>query len=144
MHFSDSLVQSLVIYMHGISNRSHICRFKQGAKGLTQVQGSFVTICCCEYLGPVRRVADAPRLAGVPVTNLILQRRTIFLTISDSRHEHVTPIASGSGYVERRIEKAVPEVMYFEAVDRMLERAMPSERQGSEWGVRAVKGPFKR
>ena len=30
------------------------------------------------------------------------------------------------------------------AVDTLLERAMPSERQVEEWGVRALKGPFKR
>lgn len=30
------------------------------------------------------------------------------------------------------------------AVDVLLERAMPSEMQFAEWGVRALKGPFKR
>ena len=30
------------------------------------------------------------------------------------------------------------------AVDAILERAMPSERQSAEWGVRSVKGVFQR
>lgn len=33
---------------------------------------------------------------------------------------------------------------WVEAVDTMLERAMPSERQSVEWGERALKGPLAR
>ena len=29
-------------------------------------------------------------------------------------------------------------------MDKLIERAMPSECQSAEWGVRAIKGPFKR
>lgn len=38
----------------------------------------------------------------------------------------------------------VPRSSYLGAVDTLRERAMPSERQSAEWGVRAMKGPFKR
>ena len=31
-----------------------------------------------------------------------------------------------------------------DAVDKLLERAMPSERQSAEWGVHPIKGPFRR
>lgn len=33
---------------------------------------------------------------------------------------------------------------YLKAVDILLERAMPSERQAADWGVRSLKGPFGR
>jgi len=33
---------------------------------------------------------------------------------------------------------------YIAATEMLLDRAMPSERQSAEWGVRAIKGPFKR
>lgn len=32
--------------------------------------------------------------------------------------------------------------MYLGALDIIMERIMPSERQSAEWGVRAIKGPF--
>lgn len=38
----------------------------------------------------------------------------------------------------------VPESALLAAVDAVLQRAMPSERQSAEWGVRAVKAPFGR
>ena len=38
----------------------------------------------------------------------------------------------------------VPRSSWMAAVEVMLERAMSSERQSAEWGVRALKGPFKR
>lgn len=38
----------------------------------------------------------------------------------------------------------VSKSFYLSAVDTLFERAMPSERQSAEWGVRAMKCPFKR
>ena len=38
----------------------------------------------------------------------------------------------------------IPQIPWLAAVDTMLERAIPSERQSAEWGVRALKCPFKR
>ncbi len=38
----------------------------------------------------------------------------------------------------------VPRTAWMAAIDTLLERAMPSERQSAEWGVRAIKGPFGR
>jgi len=38
----------------------------------------------------------------------------------------------------------VPEAAALAAVDFVLQRAMPTERQAAEWGVRVMKGPFPR
>jgi len=38
----------------------------------------------------------------------------------------------------------VPSNAFLAATEVMLERAMPSERQSAEWGIRSIKGPFKR
>lgn len=38
----------------------------------------------------------------------------------------------------------IPAAASLAAVDALIEKAMPSERQSAEWGVRALKGPFKR
>ena len=38
----------------------------------------------------------------------------------------------------------VPESAYLSAIDYVLQNVMPSERQSAEWGVAALKGPFKR
>ncbi|CDF33017.1 unnamed protein product [Chondrus crispus] len=38
----------------------------------------------------------------------------------------------------------IPCSLALAAVDTILQRAMPSERQSAEWGVRAIKGPFAR
>ena len=40
--------------------------------------------------------------------------------------------------------EGIPESAALAATDQLLQRAMPSERQSAEWGVRAVKGPFGR
>lgn len=45
---------------------------------------------------------------------------------------------------EHGARSGVPRAAWLAAVDLMLERAMPSERQSAEWCVRAIKGPFKR
>ena len=34
--------------------------------------------------------------------------------------------------------------VFLSTVDTIIERAMPYELQSAEWGVRAIKGPFKR
>lgn len=38
----------------------------------------------------------------------------------------------------------IPESAALAAVDIIMQRVMPSERQSAEWGVRAIKGPFAR
>ena len=38
----------------------------------------------------------------------------------------------------------IPESTELYAVDLILQRVMPSERQSAEWGIRALKGPFGR
>ena len=38
----------------------------------------------------------------------------------------------------------VTSSLWLAAVDTLLDKAMPSERQSAEWGVRALKGPFMR
>ena len=38
----------------------------------------------------------------------------------------------------------IPHCAYLAAVDKLVEKVMPAERQSAEWGVRAIKGPFKR
>ena len=38
----------------------------------------------------------------------------------------------------------IPHSAYLSAVDIILQRVMPSERQSAEWGVRAIKAPFQR
>jgi len=45
---------------------------------------------------------------------------------------------------EFRGRNGVPHNAFLAATEVMLEKAMPSERQSAEWGIRAVKGPFKR
>jgi len=41
-------------------------------------------------------------------------------------------------------QNGVPQNAFLAATEVMLERAMPSERQSAEWGIRSIKGPFKR
>jgi len=41
-------------------------------------------------------------------------------------------------------QHGVPHNEFLAATEVLLERAMPSERQSAEWGIRAIKGPFKR
>ena len=41
-------------------------------------------------------------------------------------------------------KKGIPQSAVLAAVDILLQRAMPSERQSAEWGIRAIKGPFSR
>lgn len=38
----------------------------------------------------------------------------------------------------------IPESLELAAIDTILQRVMPSERQSAEWGVRAIKGTFGR
>ena len=38
----------------------------------------------------------------------------------------------------------VPSSAWLAEIDAFLERAMPSEIQSAEWGVRALNGPFSR
>ena len=38
----------------------------------------------------------------------------------------------------------MPRYTWMAAVDKLLQSAMPSERQSAEWGVRPTKGPFRR
>lgn len=38
----------------------------------------------------------------------------------------------------------IPEASALSAVDIILQRIMPSERQSAEWGVMAIKAPFAR
>eukprot|EP00171_Calliarthron_tuberculosum_P005428 IDg5428t1 len=38
----------------------------------------------------------------------------------------------------------IPESPELAAVDLVLQRVLPSERQSAEWGIRALKGPFER
>lgn len=37
----------------------------------------------------------------------------------------------------------MPRGAYMEALEILVDRAMPSERQAAEWGVNAAKSPFK-
>ena len=45
---------------------------------------------------------------------------------------------------EQGRSSGVPRSTWMAAVDKLLERAMTYERQSAEWGVRAIKGPFRR
>ena len=38
----------------------------------------------------------------------------------------------------------MPRAAFLEAVEVLLDQVIPSERQSAEWGVRAIKAPFKR
>jgi len=38
----------------------------------------------------------------------------------------------------------IPESAALCAVDIILQRVLPSERQSAEWGIRAIKAPFRR
>lgn len=45
---------------------------------------------------------------------------------------------------ERGPNSDVPNNSFLAAVDTLRERAMPSESQSAEWGIKALKGPFQR
>ena len=72
-----------------------------------------------------------------------------FCILGDSAFPRSTDVNNGKILRARKVNEmgsasGVPESAFLAAVDLLLDRAMPSERQSAEWGVRAVKGPFKR
>jgi len=72
-----------------------------------------------------------------------------FAILADSAFPRSTAVLNGKIVRARKANElsgpgAVPHSCYIAATEMLLDRAMPSERQSAEWGVRAIKGPFKR
>ena len=66
--------------------------------------------------------------------------------LGDSAFVNNTRITNGKIVRGRKSNETadIPESAALAAVDIILERIMPSERQSAEWGVRAIKAPFAR
>ena len=64
----------------------------------------------------------------------------------DSAFVNTTKATNGKVLRSRKSNEIndIPKSSELAAVDLLLQRAMPSEIQSAEWGVRAVKGPFKK
>ena len=72
-----------------------------------------------------------------------------FSVLCDSAFPRNDPSLVGKLVRARKVNEMgkssdTPNCTYLAAVDVLLERAIPSERQSVEWGVRSIKGPFKR
>jgi len=72
-----------------------------------------------------------------------------FAVLADSAFPKTTSVLNGKIVRARKVNEmgtagGVGQNAYIAATEMLLDRAMPSERQSAEWGVRAIKGPFKR
>jgi len=73
-----------------------------------------------------------------------------FAVLADSAFPICTSVLNGKIVRARKANElggahgAVAQSTFIAATEMLLDRAMPSERQSAEWGVRAIKGPFKR
>ncbi len=69
-----------------------------------------------------------------------------FAVLGDSAFINTTSTTGGKVVRGRKSNETndVPESPESFAIDIILQRVMPSERQSAEWGVRARKGPFAR
>ena len=67
-----------------------------------------------------------------------------YAVLEDSAFVNDTRRTNGKTFQCRKISGTsdFPSYATLAAVDVLLQRAMPSERQSAEWGVRALKGPF--
>ena len=66
--------------------------------------------------------------------------------LGDSAFVNITKATNGKVLYSRKSNETndILKSAELAAVDLLLQRAMPSERQSAEWGVRAMKGPFQR
>ena len=69
-----------------------------------------------------------------------------FAILGDSAFVNNTSTTNGKVLRGRKTNEVndIPESAALAAVDLIMQRIMPSERQSAEWGVRALKGPFQR
>ena len=69
-----------------------------------------------------------------------------FAILGDSAFVNDTRVNKGKVIRARKSNEIwdIPQSAVLAAVDTILQKVMPSERQSAEWGVRAVKGPFSR
>ena len=69
-----------------------------------------------------------------------------YAILGDSAFVNNTTATNGKVLRGRKSNETreIPESAALAAVDALLQRIMPSERQSAEWGVRALKGPFQR
>ena len=72
-----------------------------------------------------------------------------FAILGDSAFPRTDPRLKGKIVRARKTNEIgprsdAPHSYWLSAVDTILERSMPSERQSAEWGVRGLKRPFKR
>jgi len=93
------------------------------------------------------KVAHASGLYHPKLSDAVTPRG--FAILGDSAFPSRTSILQGKIVRSRKVNEipragTVTETAYRAAIDLLLDRAMPSERQSAEWGVRAIKGPFKR
>ena len=66
--------------------------------------------------------------------------------LGDSAFVNTTKATNGKVLRNRKSNEMndIPKSAELAVVDVLLQRAMKSERQSAEWGVRAMKGPFQR
>lgn len=66
--------------------------------------------------------------------------------IGDSAFINNTRSTNGKIICARRTNETsgIPESQELAAIDLILQHIMPTERQSAKWGIRALKGPFKR
>lgn len=66
--------------------------------------------------------------------------------LGDSAFVNNTRVTHGKVVRNRKSTETtdIPEGAALAAIDLILQRVYPSERQSEEWGVRSLKGPFKR
>eukprot|EP00172_Hildenbrandia_rubra_P003983 Plantae.Rhodophyta-Hildenbrandia_rubra.ctg7260.p1 GENE.Plantae.Rhodophyta-Hildenbrandia_rubra.ctg7260~~Plantae.Rhodophyta-Hildenbrandia_rubra.ctg7260.p1 ORF type:complete len:412 (+),score=29.57 Plantae.Rhodophyta-Hildenbrandia_rubra.ctg7260:277-1512(+) len=90
------------------------------------------------------------RLAGASglYANLLSDEKTPpgFAILWDSAFANDVRVTKGKVARGRKTNETsdIPEPVALAAVGLVLQKAMPSERQSAEWGIRALKGPFKR
>ena len=87
--------------------------------------------------------------SGLYAPTLTEDTPTGFCVLADSAFPRTSAILEGKIVRGRKANElgessGVPKNIWLAAVETLLDRAMPSERQSAEWGVRAIKGPFKR
>lgn len=79
----------------------------------------------------------------------LLEQRTLagYAIIGDSTFPQGGGVLGGKLLGARKANEhgarsGAPRSMWLSTIDILLQRALPSERQSAEWGVRALKGPF--
>lgn len=87
--------------------------------------------------------------SGLRNPTLTQHTPTVYQALAYSAFTHVSSVLQGKIVRARKANELgkssnVPQTQYLAAIEILFEKAMSSERKSADWGVRAMKGLFKR